>query len=252
MSGHSKWNTIRRKKEKVDAQRGRVFTKVIRELTVAARWGGGDVNSNPRLRNAVQLAKDVNMPQANIEKAIKKGTGELPGVSYEEAMYEGYGPGGVALLVEALTDNRNRTTSDIRHIMTKHNGRLGEVGCVAWMFDSKGLITVDREKADEDQLMDLALEYGADDVKAEEGYYEITSAPDAFERIREALRERGIEYTEATQAKIPQNTVTPEEKDAGRVLRLIEALEEHDDVQHVYSNFDASLDLMERLMSEAS
>ncbi|MCK4546517.1 MAG: YebC/PmpR family DNA-binding transcriptional regulator [Candidatus Eisenbacteria sp.] len=249
MSGHSKWNTIRRKKEKLDTQRGKIFTKLIRELTVAAREGGGDINSNVRLRSAVQIAKDSNMPQANIDKAIKKGTGELPGVDYEEAIYEGYGPGGVALLIEVLTDNRNRTTAELRHVLTKNGGRLGEAGCVAWMFEQRGLLTVDKDKVDEETLMDTVLDLGADDVRTEESFYEVSSAPEFFETIRNGLKEKGIDYAEATLAKVPQNTVTPENKEAGRLLKLIGVIEEHDDVQHVFSNFDAPLELMERLMS---
>lgn len=251
MSGHSKWNTIRRKKEKVDAQRGKVFTKVIRELTVAAREGGGDPQSNIRLRTAVQAAKDANMPQANIDKAIKRGTGELPGVNYEEGTLEAYAPGGVALLIEVLTDNRNRTTSEVRHILTRNSGRMADAGSVAWMFKQKGLITIDKDKADEETVMDAALEFGADDIGGEESYFEVTTVPTAFEAVRSGLREKGIEYAEATLAKVPQTTVTPEEKDAARVLKIIDALEEHDDVQHVFSNFDAPLELMERLMSES-
>jgi len=251
MSGHSKWATIRRKKERVDAARGRIFTKLIRELTVAARAGGGDPTANIRLRGAIQAAKDANMPQANIDKAVKRGTGELPGVSYEEGTLEAYGPGGVALLIEVLTDNRNRTTAEIRHILTKNGGRMGDAGSVAWMFKQQGLITIDKGNVDEEVLMDAALEFGAEDVRAEESFYEVTAKPDAFQTVREGLRAKGVEYLEATLAKVPQNTVTPEEKDAGRILRLIGALEDHDDVQDVFSNFDAPLDLMERLMAEA-
>ncbi len=250
MSGHSKWATIKRKKEKVDAARGRVFTKLIRELTVAARSGGGDPVSNIRLRTAIQAAKDSNMPQSNIEKAIKRGTGELPGVHYEEGTLEAYAPGGVALLIEVLTDNKNRTVSEVRHILTKNGGRMADAGSVSWMFKPQGLITIEKGKVDEDTVMNAALELGAEDIGGEESFFEIATAPAVFETVREGLRERGIEYTEATLAKVPQNTVTPEEKDAGRVLRIIGLIEEHDDVQDVFSNFDAPLDLMERLMSE--
>jgi YebC/PmpR family DNA-binding regulatory protein len=251
MSGHSKWATIRRKKEKVDAARGRAFTKLIRELTVAARAGGGDTTSNIRLRSAVQAAKDSNMPQANIDKAIKRGTGELPGVNYEEGTLEAYAPGGVALLIEVLTDNRNRTTSEIRHILTKNGGRMADAGSVAWMFKQQGVITIDKDKVDEETLMDAALEFGAEDVRGEESFFEVTAKPATYESVRAGLRGKGIEYTEATLAKVPQNTVTPEDKDAIRVLKVIGSIEEHDDVQHVFSNFDAPLELMERLMSQA-
>ncbi len=251
MSGHSKWATIRRKKERVDAARGRIFTKLIRELTVAARAGGGDPVSNIRLRTAIQAAKDANMPQANIDKAIKRGTGELPGVNYEEGTLEAYAPGGIALLIEILTDNRNRTTSEVRHILTKNGGRMADAGSVAWMFKQRGVITIDKGKVDEETVMDAALEFGADDVGGEASFFEVTTTTAAFEGVRDGLREKGIDYAEAQLVKVPQNTVTLEEKDAGKVVRIIGALEEHDDVQDVFSNFDAPLDLMERLMSEA-
>ena len=228
MSGHSKWATIRRKKEKVDA----------------ARAGGGDPGTNIRLRSAIQAAKDANMPQANIDKAVKRGTGELPGVNYEEGTLEGYAPGGVALLIEVLTDNRNRTTAEIRHILTKHGGRLGEAGCVAWMFEQRGLLTVEASALDEETLMDAALEFGADDIRTEDTFFEVQTRPDTFHAVREGLVGKGIEVQQATLAKVPQNTVTPEEKDAARVLKIIDAIEDHDDVQHVFSNFDAPLDMM--------
>ncbi len=251
MSGHSKWATIRRKKEKVDAARGRIFTKLIRELTVAAKSGGGDLVSNIRLRTAVQAAKDANMPQANIDKAIKRGTGELPGVNYEEGTLEAYAPGGVALLIEVLTDNKNRTTSDVRHILTKNGGRMGEAGSVAWMFKQQGVITIEKDKVDEETVMDAALELGAEDVRGEASFFEVTVTPATFEAVRDGFREKGIEYAEAQLAKVPRNTVTPEEKDAAKVLKIIGAIEEHDDIQNVFSNFDAPLELMERLMSES-
>jgi len=224
-----------------------MFTKLIREITVAARLGGGDPNSNARLRLAISRAKDANMPQENITRAIKRGTGELPGVSYEEAVYEGYGPGGVAVLVEAMTDNKNRTVSELRHIFSKHGGNLGENGCVAWMFDKKGLVLVDKDKANEEELMLVALEAGAEDMRSAENHYEIITQPGDFEKVKQALEEQGIEYSLAEVTMLPQTTVKLTGKQAQQMLQLMEKLEEHDDVQHVYANFD----IPEEVMAEA-
>ncbi len=244
MSGHSKWSTIRRKKEAVDAKRGKIFTKLIREITVAARMGGGDPASNPRLRTAIQAAKAENMPKENIERAIKKGTGELEGVSYEEIVYEGYGPGGVAVLVEAMTDNKKRTVAEIRHIFSKHGGNLGESGCVAWIFEKRGLIVVKQDEVDEDKLLDIVLEAGALDMKAEEDEFEIVTTPEDFEKVRESLEKNGIKYTLAEITMVPQNTIKLEGKKAEQMLAMMEALEDNDDVQHVYANFDISEEIM--------
>lgn len=238
MSGHSKWSTIKRKKEKADAQRGKIFTKLIREIITAARIGGGDEDANPRLRTAIMAAKTANMPHANIEKAIKKGTGELPGVVYEEKMYEGYGPGGVAILIDTLTDNSNRTTSEVRHLLTKNNGNLGEVGCVSWMFEKKGLIAVKHQDCDEDRLMEIVLDSGAEDMTTETDVYEIVSSPDNFNAVKDALDVQEIPTASAEITMIPKTTVKVEGKQAEQMLKLLEALEESDDVQQVYSNFD--------------
>jgi len=238
MSGHSKWSTIKRKKEKADAERGKVFTKFIREITTAARLGGGDESANPRLRTAILAAKAVNMPQANIERAIKKGTGELPGVVYEEKTYEGYGPGGVALLIDALTDNTNRTTSEVRHLLTRYHGNMGESGCVSWMFAKRGLIAVNRQDCDEDRLMEVALEGGADDMTTEDDVYEIVCSQESFADVKEALDANQIPTVSAEITMIPKTTVKVEGKQAEQILKLMEALEDFDDVQQVYSNFD--------------
>jgi YebC/PmpR family DNA-binding regulatory protein len=244
MSGHSKWAGIKHKKAKVDAQRGRVFTKIIREITVAARVGGGDPGGNPRLRTAVLAAKAVNMPADNIDRAIKKGTGELEGVSYEEITYEGYGPGGVAVLVEVLTDNKNRTVGEIRKLFSRHGGNLGEAGCVAFLFEKKGYIQVDATKADEDKLMSIALEAGAEDMQREESLFAVTTVPRDFERVRDAIVKGGIQPLSAEITKHPKSTVRLEGKPAEQMLRLMEELEEHDDVQHVYANFDIPEEIM--------
>jgi len=248
MSGHSKWSTIKRKKEKVDQQRGRLFGKCIKEITIAARQGGGDINANARLRTAIQLAKSYNMPAENIERAIKKGTGELPGVNYEEVFYEGYGPHGIAILIEAVTDNRNRTTSEIRHIFAKNGGNLGEVGCVSWMFALKGLITVERDSVDEDKLMNVTLDAGAEDVNDESPeYYEITTEPSKLDAVRDALKKAGIAITGAELSRVPQSTITVGEKEAEQILKLMDALEEHDDIQKVFANFDIPNEVMAKL-----
>lgn len=238
MSGHSKWSTIKHKKAATDARRGKLFTKLIRELTSAAKAGGGDANTNPRLRTAVAAAKNANMPADTIQRAIKKGTGELPGEVYEEVTYEGYGAGGVAILVDVLTDNRNRTVAEIRHLFNKNGGNLGENGCVAWMFERTGLITVDVHQIDEDTLLELVLEAGGDDVKVEEEVYEIRTSPETFDEVRTALESRNLRLGVAEITMLPQNTVHIEGKQAEQIVRLMDALEEHDDIQKAYANFD--------------
>ena len=247
MSGHSKWASIKHKKGKADAQRGQVFTKLIKEITVAARMGGGDPEGNARLRSAVAAAKAQNMPGDNITRAIKKGTGELEGIHYEEFSYEGYGPGGVAVMVEVLTDNKNRTTADVRRIFTRNAGNLGEGGCVSWMFDKKGLIVFDKAKATEDQLMEVALDAGAEDVNDAENLWEVITTAADFEKVKKAFDDRKMVYESAQLSMIPQTTVKLEGKDAEHMLKLMEQLEESDDVQHVYANFDISLQEMEKL-----
>jgi len=246
VSGHSKWSTIKRKKGAVDAKRGKIFTRLIKEITVAARMGGGDTDGNPRLRAAIASAKTENMPKDNIERAIKKGTGELEGAIYEEITYEGYGPGGVAILVDCMTDNKNRTVADIRHFFSKSGGNLGESGCVSWMFTKKGTILVDKETIKEEELMEKALEAGADDVVEEDNVFQVETSPDDFEGVREALEADGVTFIEATVAMVPQNTVDiTDEKTARQILTLLERLEDHDDVQNVYANFDIPDDIME-------
>ena len=248
MSGHSKWSTIKRKKGANDAKRGKIFTRLIKEITVAARGGGGDPEGNPRLRSAISNAKSENMPKDNITRAIKKGTGEIAGEVYDEIMYEGYGPGGVAVLVECLTDNRNRTVADVRHYFAKSNGNLGEAGCVSWMFEKKGLILVNKEGISEEEMMDKALEAGADDVIEEESEFQILTAPEDFDEVRGALEEAGVSFLEATISMIPKNTVDVTEEKAGRgLMKLMDSLEDHDDVQNVFSNFDIDDELMEVL-----
>ena len=244
MSGHSKWAGIKHKKAKVDAQRGRVFTKIIREITVAARVGGGDPGGNPRLRTAIQAARAVNMPAENIERAVKKGTGELEGVSYEEINYEGYGPGGVAVLVEVVTDNKNRTVGEIRKLFSKNGGSLGEVGCVGFLFEKKGYIQVDAAKVDEDRLLSIALEARAEDLQREESVFAVTTVPKDFEKVRDAIVRSGIQPLSAEITMVPKSTVRLEGKPAEQMLRLMEEMEEHDDVQHVYANFDIPEQLM--------
>ena len=238
MSGHSKWSSIKHKKALVDARRGKAFTKLIRELTSAAKAGGGSPDMNPRLRTAVAAAKNANMPADTIQRAIKKGTGELPGEVYEEVTYEGYGAGGVAVLVDVLTDNRNRTVAEIRHLFSKHGGNLGENGCVAWMFGRTGLITLDVGQLPEDALLELVLEAGGDDVRIEDDVYEIRTTPEAFEDVRVALEERRLTFGVAEITMLPQNTVPVEGKQAEQVVRLMEALDDHDDVRKAYANFD--------------
>ena len=238
MSGHSKWHTIKHKKGAADAKRGKVFTRLIKELTVAARAGGGDPDMNPRLRTIVAEAKANNMPRENIERAIRRGTGEEPGVSYEEIMYEGYGPGGVALMIQTLTDNKNRTVGEIRFILGKHAGNLAAENSVAWMFSRKGQIVVEKSKADEDTLLNAALDAGADDMNDDGEAWEIVSAPEKFEAVRDAIKALGIEVANAEVAMIPQNYVKLQGKEAQQMLRLFEAIDDQDDVQHVWANFD--------------
>lgn len=248
MSGHSKWSTIKRKKGANDAKRGKIFTKLIKEITIAARMGGGDIDGNPRLRSAVTAAKGENMPKENIDRAIKKGSGDLGGAIYEEILYEGYGPGGVAVLVETMTDNKNRTVADIRHFFAKSGGNLGESGCVAWMFDKKGTLSVDKDGVAEDELMDLALEAGAEDVVEEEDSFQIITAPEAFNDVVDQLEKGKVKFSEATLSMVPKNSIeVTEEKAARSLLRLLENLEDHDDVQKVHANFDIADDLMELL-----
>ncbi|MGE5198885.1 MAG: YebC/PmpR family DNA-binding transcriptional regulator [Rhodospirillaceae bacterium] len=238
MSGHSKWHTIKHKKGAADAKRGRVFTRIIKELTVAARSGGGDPDTNPRLRTVVAEAKQVNMPAENIKRAIRRGTGEEPGVQYEEITYEGYGPGGVALIIEAMTDNKNRTVGEIRHLLTKYGGDLGQSNSVAWMFEKKGYIVIEKANAAEDTLMTAALDAGADDLRDDGDTWEVISAPEAFPAIKEAVEKLGIETASAQIAMLPKNYVSLEGKAAQSMLKLLDLIEDHDDVQHVWSNMD--------------
>jgi YebC/PmpR family DNA-binding regulatory protein len=238
MSGHSKWHSIKYKKAAQDAKRGKMFTKIIREMVVAARIGGGEPDTNPRLRKAIADAKGVNMPSDNIKRAIMKGTGQLEGTTYEEFSYEGYGVGGVAIFVETLTDNKNRTVSDVRYIFSKNGGNMGESGCVAWMFNRKGYIVVEKAKASEDELLDLILEAGAEDLREDGSNYEIFTTPDDFEAVVNALQENNIEIAASNLGYIPQNYVKLEGKQAQQLLRLMEELEDHDDVQSVWANFD--------------
>jgi len=247
MSGHNKWSTIKHKKGAADAKRGKIFTKLIKEISVAAKLGGGDPNGNPRLRTAVDKAKAENMPKDNIERAIKKGTGEMEGVTYEEITYEGYGPGGVAVLVEVMTDNRNRTVSEVRSIFTKCNGNMGETGCVSWMFDKKGLIVYPKS-VDFDKLFEAAIEAGAEDVADQEEQFEVTTEPSAFIEVRDALDAAGFKYDNAELTMIPQTMVKLEGKQAESMLKMVDRLEDNDDVQNVYANFDISTEEMEKLM----
>lgn len=238
MAGHSKWHNIKFRKERQDAAKGKLFSKLARELIVAAREGGPDPDTNVRLRNAVQAARDASMPHDNIERAIKRGAGQLEGVEYVELTYEGYGPGGVAMYIKVLTDNPNRTVADVRNIMSKRGGSLGDPNCVAWMFETKGLITVPANTVDEDELMSVVVDAGADDLRLDDGRYEITCPPEAFQLLRQALAEAGIEPESASVTMIPRSLQPVEGEDAEKVLALMEELEDHDDVQQVYSNFD--------------
>jgi YebC/PmpR family DNA-binding regulatory protein len=240
MSGHSKWHSIKHKKGAADAKRGKVFTRLIKELTVAARTGGGDPDMNPRLRTIVQEAKQNNMPADNIKRAIRRGTGEEPGVTYEEAQYEGYGPGGAALIIDVLTDNKNRTVGELRHLLEKHGGNLAASNAVAWMFHKKGYIVIEKTKADEEKLMSAVLDAGADDLQDDDDNWEVLSSPEAFPAVNEAVKQLGVEPATAQVSMIPQNYVKLEGRPAQQMVKLMEALEEHDDVQHVWSNFDIS------------
>lgn len=248
MSGHSKWATIKHKKGKLDAQRGKIFTKLIKEITIAARMGGGDADANPRLRQAVLTAKGQNMPWDNIERAIKKGTGELEGVTYEEVTYEGYGPGGVAIMVDCQTDNKNRCVAEIRKIFTKAGGNLGAQNTVAWKFDTRGLIEVNHEGVDEDTMVEAALDAGADDVADQESFFEITTQLSDLSTVVDVLKEKGFDVTSAKMAKIPQTTIKLVGKEAEQMLRLMESLEDADDTQSVWADFDIDESEMAKLM----
>jgi YebC/PmpR family DNA-binding regulatory protein len=247
MSGHSKWASIKHKKGAVDAKRGKAFTKLIKELTVAARMGGADPNFNPRLRTAIVAAKAANMPKDNIDRAVKKGLGDADGVHYEEAIYEGYGPAGVALIVEVLTDNRNRTVADIRYILSRNSGRLGETGSVSYIFEKRGVISIDKNGVDEDTLMGAALDAGALDVSDEGSTFDVITEPSDFETVRDAVEKKGFAISEGSVTMLPKTSVAVTGKDAERMLRLMDALEDNDDVQNVYANFDIPEEVMEEL-----
>ena len=247
MSGHSKWAQIKHKKQKEDARRGILFTKLIKELSTAAKQGGGDPDSNPWLRRAIETAKAARMPKENIERAIKRGTGELPGVSYEPVTYEGYGPGGVAIFIEAITDNKNRTTSEIRHIFSKYGGSLGASGCVAWMFIEKGVIYVDKNEANEDTLLNICIEQGGEDVILESDTFRITTPVANFESVKKTLEKEGIKYTSAEITKLPQSTVRLEGTRASQTVKLMDSIEEQEDVQKVYANFDIPDEVLEKV-----
>ena len=247
MSGHSKWSSIKHKKAATDAKRGKIFTKLIKEITVAARMGGGDLEANPRLRTAIQAAKSENMPKDNIERAIKKGTGELEGVNYEESIYEGYGPGGAAVLIESLTDNKNRTVADIRYIFSKAGGNMGESGCVAWMFDKKGYIAVENKAVDEDALMEAALDAGAEDIREDDGNFEVITAIEDFEAVKTAIDAAAIPYIVAEVTMLPQSTTYLKGKEAEQMVKLMESLEDCDDVQKVYTNADIPAEVVNSL-----
>lgn len=247
MSGHSKWHNIRLRKGKQDAQRSNLFTKLAREIIVAARDGGGNPDANMRLRLAVQKARENSMPQDNIKRAIQRGTGEIEGAQYDEVTYEGYGPGGVAVLVSCFTDNRNRTVAELRVAFTRNGGSLGEMGCVAWMFDQKGMISIEKSTIDEDKLMELALEAGAEDIQSDEDVYEVITAPADFHTVRQAIEDAGVKFTEAELTMMPKNTVRVEGKEAGQVLRMMDAFDDIEDVQQAYANFDIPEDVLEAL-----
>jgi len=248
MSGHSKWAGIKHKKAIIDAKRGKVFTKMAREITVAARESGGNPEHNARLRKVMESAREGNMPQDNIKKAIQRGTGEIPGVMYEEVMYEGYGPAGVALMVEGTTDNKNRTASEMRKIFSSHGGNMGENGCVSWMFSKKGYIGVEKSKYEEEHLLTLALDLGADDFRAEdEDYFEIMTKPEDYEKVKQGLEQKGVPLATAELSFQPQTYIKLSGKDAEHMVNLMEALEEHDDVKNIYSNFDIPKEEMEAI-----
>lgn len=250
MSGHSKWHSIKHKKAKVDAARGKVFTKIIKEITVAARVGGGDTSMNPRLRVAVAAAKGANMPAKNIESAIKKGTGEMPGVVYEDVIYEGYGPAGVAMYIEVVTDNRNRTVAEIRNFLSKYGGNLGESGSVAWMFEKKGMIAIAKDKYSEEELFEVILECGAEDMDTSEESFVVYTAFEDFNNVRNELEDKGIEMESAELTMIPQNTVDISGKNAEQLMKLMGILDDHDDVQNVFANFEIDEKEMERILSD--
>ncbi len=247
MSGHSKWATTKRKKAAIDAKKGKIFTKITKEIAVAAKIGGGDPDGNARLRTAILKAKESNMPSDNIKKAVMKGTGELPGVSYEETTYEGYGPNGVAILIEIMTDNKNRTVAEIRKTFTRHGGNMGEAGCVSWMFHKKGYIVVERSRADEDRLMSLALDAGAEDMKSDNNNFEIVTMPKDFEKVRDILKQNNIEMSVSEITMVPQSHIKLDGKEAEQMLKLMEELEDHDDVQNVYANFDIPEEIMAKV-----
>ncbi len=244
MAGHSKWAQIKRKKAVTDARRGQLFSRLLKEITVSARLGGGDPGGNPRLRAAIQDAKTSNVPNDNIDRAIKRGTGELEGVTLEEVVYEGYGPGGAAVLIEAVTDNKNRTVAEIRHLFSKHGGNLGENGCVAWMFEKRGYLAISREALAEEQFMNLAIELEADDISIEDETFEIYTSPESFAAVRDELEERGVPLVSQEIAMLPQSYVELDGRQAAQTLRLMEALEEQDDVQSVWANFDIDADVL--------
>jgi YebC/PmpR family DNA-binding regulatory protein len=250
VSGHSKWSTIKRKKAKVDAERGKIFTKLIREIVVAAREGGGDADSNPRLRTAIQNARENNMPTANIDRAVKRGTGELPGVSYESYTFEGYAPGGIAILVESLTDNHKRISAEVRHLFSKHGGHLGEPNSVLFLFDSKGIIVIDESQAHEEAVFEIALDNGAEDIRSEGGVFEVICKPEDFESLREKFRDAGIAYQLAEVSLYPKTTVKLDRSQAVKVLKLVSALEDNDDVQRVSANFDIPDSVMKEIEGE--
>ena len=249
MSGHSRWASIKHKKGAADAKRGKLFTRIIKELTVAARDGGGDPDSNPRLRTVIADAKTANMPADNIKRAIRRGTGEEPGVSYEKVTYEGYGPGGAALLIEVLTDNTNRAVGELRHLLTKYGGNLGTTNSVAWMFDKRGYIVIEQQSADEEALMTAAIDAGADDFREDEDNWEVVSAPDAYDNVLAAVRGLGVEPASAQVTMLPQSFVKLDGKPARQMIKLMEMLEDHDDVQHVWSNFDIAAEEIEALLT---
>ncbi|MCM8801549.1 MAG: YebC/PmpR family DNA-binding transcriptional regulator [Candidatus Omnitrophica bacterium] len=252
MSGHSKWKTNKAKKAAADAKKGAIYTKIIKEITVAAREGGGNPDTNPRLRTAIARAKEVNMPQDNIRMAIKRGTGELPGVVYETVIYEAYGPGGVALLIEALTDNKNRTTAELRNIMSKKGANMAGAGSVSWMFTKKGYILIDKNQAREDEVMSIALESGAEDFKSDEKNYEIFTSVQDFEKVKQALQEKNIKWVDAEITMVPTSTIKLLGEEAKQLLSLIDALENHDDVQQVYANFDIPDEIIEQVAATSS
>ncbi len=249
MSGHSRWASIKHKKGAADAKRGKLFTRIIKELTVAARDGGGDPDSNPRLRTVIADAKTANMPADNIKRAIRRGTGEEPGVSYEKVTYEGYGPGGAALLIEVLTDNTNRAVGELRHLLTKYGGNLGTTNSVAWMFDKRGYIVIEQQSADEEALMTAAIDAGADDFREDEDNWEVVSAPEAYDNVLAAVRGLGVEPASAQVTMLPQSFVKLDGKPARQMIKLMEMLEDHDDVQHVWSNFDIAAEEIEALLT---